>query len=66
MSPEDRVAALKNAPSGGWAAFSDDERDLVSYGETYDEALSNAEKNGVSDPVMVKIPEDWTERILAN
>jgi len=66
MSPDERIKALKAAPPDGWAAFSDDERNLVFYGSTYDEAVANAEKGGVDDPVLVKIPESWTERVLAN
>ncbi len=66
MSPEDRIEALKKAPADGWAAFSEDETRLVAYGATYDEAVAAAEKEGVSDPVLVKIPEDWKDRVLVN
>lgn len=66
MSPEARMNALLGAPSDGWAAFSEDEERVVAYGSTYEEAVSNAEKEGVADPVLVKIPKDWTALALAN
>ncbi len=64
MSPQARIDALKNAPANGWAAFSEDEERLVAYGSTYDEVVAKAEKNGVTDPVIVKIPENWNDRAL--
>jgi hypothetical protein len=64
MSPEARIAALKNAPADGWVAFSSDESAVIAYGLTYDEAVSNAELKGVSDPVLVKVPKDWAPAVL--
>ena len=64
MSRQARIEALKNAPANGWAAFSEDEERLVAYGNTYDEVVAKAEKNGVTEPVIVKIPENWNDRVL--
>jgi len=64
MSPEARIAALKNAPPNGWAAFSEDEERLIAYGATYDEVVRRSEENGVSDPVVVKVPPSWTDLVL--
>ena len=64
MGPQARIEALRGAPSNGWAAFSEDEERLIAYGATYDEVVASAEKNGVSDPVVVKIPENWDDRVL--
>ena len=64
MRPEERIEVLLKAPPGGWVAFGEDESSVVAYGATYDEAVSNAEKAGVSDPVLVKVPSDWTELVL--
>jgi hypothetical protein len=66
MSPQARIEALQKAPSNGWVAFSEDEEHLVAYGATYDEVVANAESKGVSDPVVVKVPETWTDLVLAN
>ena len=64
MSPQARIEALRNAPPNGWAAFSEDEERIVAYGSTYDEVVSVAEKEGVLEPVVVKIPETWDDLAL--
>ncbi len=66
MSPEARIKALLNAPSDGWVAFSDDEERVVAYGSTYEEVVEKAEREGVHDPVVVKVPKDWSDRVLSN
>lgn len=65
MSPEERIGALLKAPSDGWVAFSGDETRVVAYGTTYDEAVAGAEKAGEADPLLVKVPTDWRELVLA-
>jgi hypothetical protein len=64
MSPEMRVKALREGPSDGWAAFSENEDRIVAYGATYEEAVENAGKSGVTEPVLVKIPKDWKPAVL--
>ncbi|MDA2913164.1 DUF5678 domain-containing protein [Acidobacteriia bacterium AH_259_A11_L15] len=66
MSPEERIQALLKAPPDGWVAFSEDEGRVVAYGATYDEAVSKAEQAGEKDPLLVKVPTDWTEVVLAS
>jgi len=66
MSPEARIKALVDAPLGGWVAFSEDEERVVAYGSTYDEVVEKAESEGVHDPVLVKVPNDWSYRALSN
>ena len=66
MSVESRIEALRNAPGDGWVAFSEDEERVVAYGATYDEAVAEADQKGVRNPVMVKVPQDWSDRVLAN
>lgn len=61
-----RIDALRDAPPNGWAAFSADESRLVAYGTSYEDAVIRAETEGEKEPVMVKIPDDWTQRVLAN
>ncbi len=60
MAPEERIEILLNAPSTGWAAFSKDESQFVTYGESYEDAAAKALEKGEDDPVLVKIPEKWT------
>ena len=64
MSSESRLRALLNAPPDGWAAFQDDQATLIAYGDSYEEVATKALEKGVADPVLVKIPKDWTERVL--
>lgn len=51
------------APLNGWIAFSEDEENLVAYGATYDEVVTKAEKRGVTDLVVVKVPETRIYRV---
>ncbi len=43
-------------PSNGCIAFSQDDEHLIAYGATYDEVVANAEKQGVADLIVVKLP----------
>jgi hypothetical protein len=51
------------APPDGWIAFSEDEELLVAYGATYEEVVTKAEKQGVTDLVVVKVPETRIYRV---
>ena len=51
------------APSNGWIAFSEDEENFIAYGATYDEVVAKAEKQGVADLVVVKVPETRIYRV---
>lgn len=64
MSPESRVEALKNVSPGTWVAFSADESRVVGQGKTYDEAVKAAEEAGELDPVITRVPSDWTARVF--
>jgi hypothetical protein len=54
-----RFQALKSAPLESWVALSEDETKVVAVGTSYEEAVRNSEKVGVSDPVFVKTPKVW-------
>jgi predicted RNase H-like HicB family nuclease len=62
MSTQAREKAQK-APSNGWIAFSEDEEHFIASGATYDEVVANAEKQGVADLIVVKVPETWVYRV---
>jgi len=66
MTPEARSEALMSAPKDSWVAFSEDETKVVAHGSTYDEAVANAEKKGVKEPVLVKTPKEWLEMVFAD
>ena len=65
MSPEARIKALRAAPPDGWVAFSSDEERVVAHGKTYEETVMKAEKNGEPDPVLTKVPKDWSMQVLS-
>jgi hypothetical protein len=64
MTTEERVRILREAKPNSWVAFSGDESKVLAYGETYSEAVSAAENLGESEPVMVKVPDNWTSKVL--
>ena len=62
MSPQAKMKTQK-APPKGWIAFSQDEERLIAYGATYDEVVASAEKQGVADLIVVKMPETRVYRV---
>ena len=65
MSADERVKILSEAKPNSWIAFSSDESKLVASGATYSKAVEAAEKNGETDPVLVKIPDNWEPRVFS-
>jgi predicted RNase H-like HicB family nuclease len=63
MSSQARIGTLQKASSNGWIAFSADEEHLIAFGVTYDEVVANAERQGVVDLVVVKVPETRVYRV---
>jgi len=61
MSPENeaRLEMLRSAPLNKWIALSEDESNIVAVGETYGEVSERSDLAGVSDPVIMKTPEQW-------
>jgi len=54
---------MSEAVINQWIAFSEDDERLIAYGATYDEVVANAEKQGASDLIVVKVPETWIYRV---
>jgi hypothetical protein len=65
MSTEERVKILREAKPNSWVAFSGDESKVLAYGETYSDAVRAAEKLGETEPVMVKVPDNWSSRVIS-
>jgi|HubBroStandDraft_5_1064220.scaffolds.fasta_scaffold658634_2 hypothetical protein len=61
---EQYVRLLAEAPRDKWVAFSEDESRIVGIGDTMDEAISAAAKEGVEEPVLIKTPIEWGPRVL--
>lgn len=64
MSAEERVRILSEAKPNSWLAFSGDESKIVGRGDSYMEAVEEAEKNGEADPLLIKIPDNWEPRVF--
>ena len=54
---------VQKEPSNGWIAFSEEDERVIACGATYDEVAADAEKQGVSDLVVVKVPETRIYRV---
>lgn len=64
MTPQERVKILIEAKPDSWIALSSDESKVIGRGDTYSEAVADAEKHGETDPILVKIPDSWESRVL--
>jgi hypothetical protein len=64
MATEERLKILREAPPNSWLAFSEDESRLVGRGASYAEAVADAEREGESEPLLVKTPEQWLPMVL--
>jgi hypothetical protein len=64
MSAEERVRILREAKPNSWVAFSEDESKVVAYGDSYSQVVKAAECVGENEPVVVKIPENWSSKVF--
>ena len=64
IQDEARRKILWEAKPKTWVAFNENETQLVGQGQTIDEALETAKRNGCDDPILWRIPVDWSPRIL--
>jgi len=64
MSADERVRILSDAKPNSWLALSSDESKVVGHGDSYEEAVQDAEKHGENDPLLIKIPDNWEPRVF--
>ena len=50
---------LARLPANSWVALVPDESAVVFVAPTLDEAIAGAAERGVTDPVMLKTPDEW-------
>ncbi len=50
---------LANAPRNCWLALNEEQSAIVGRGETLEEAIAEARKNGVADPIVLWAPKTW-------
>ena len=60
----DLSAVLADAPRNSWLALDENGSHIVGRGGTIQEALDEAVKAGVEDPLMMWSPEEWVARVL--
>jgi len=60
----DLAALLRDAPRNCWLALNEDESKIVGRGETVEEAVAEARKAGVEDPIIVWSPKSWIPSVL--
>jgi hypothetical protein len=60
----DLSALLQNAPRDCWLALSDDESRIVGRGQSVAQAIEEAKRVGVEDPVIVWSPKTWIPIVL--
>ena len=50
---------LAKAPRNCWLALNEEETAIVGRGETMKEAVEEARKNGIEDPIVLWCPKTW-------
>jgi hypothetical protein len=64
MTVDQRVRVLREAKPNSWVAFSEDESKVVAYGDSYAEVVKAAKEAGETEPLIVKIPENWNAKVF--
>lgn len=59
-----RLSILTNAHPDRWIALSSDETRVVAEAASFEDAVTAAERSGEADPILVRVPPDWTPQIL--
>jgi hypothetical protein len=61
LSPENavRLKLLRSAPLNSWVALSEDESRIVATGATCAEVVERCDRAGISNPLLLKTPEQW-------
>ena len=66
MTPEERVKILTQATSDSWIALSADESKLLASSKSYSEVVKLAEAQGETEPVLIKTPDAWLDRVYSH
>ena len=65
MTDDERVRILREAKPNTWVALSSDESKVVGRGDSYEQAIEDAQKHGENDPLLIKIPDNWEPRVFS-
>ena len=63
MFTHDISELLAKAPRNCWLALNEEETAVVGRGETMQEAVEEAKKNGVNDPKVIWAPKNWSPAV---
>jgi hypothetical protein len=63
MPLSERVKILREAKPNSWIALSSDESKLLATSESYAEAVKIAEAAGETEPVLIRTPDTWIDRV---
>lgn len=55
---------LTGAARNSWIALTEDQSKIVGRGETLEQAVQEAKKNGVEDPIVVWAPKNWQQGVF--
>lgn len=55
---------LANAPRNCWLALNEEQSEIVGRGETLKEAVAEARKRGVEDPIVIWAPKRWMPTVF--
>ena len=64
MSAKDLSALLSAGPRNCWIALNEEETKIVARGESVVDAVAEAKKAGVNDPIVMWAPKEWTPTIF--
>lgn len=62
--PVDLTGVLKDAPRNCWLALNETETKIVGRGETVKEAVTEAQKAGIEDPIIMWSPKRRIPSVL--
>jgi hypothetical protein len=65
VAQTDLSALLEKAPRNCWLALNDDQSKIVGRGETVSDAIEEAKKAGVNDPIVLWAPGEWIPTVFA-
>jgi hypothetical protein len=63
VSQSDLSMLLSKAPRNCWLALNEEQTAVVGRGETMEEAVKEANKNGTQDPIVMWAPKTWAPTV---
>jgi hypothetical protein len=64
VTQHDLSVLLAEAPRNCWLALNEEQTKVVGRGETIKEAVAEAQKSGVQDPIVMWAPKQWIPSVF--